>query len=231
MIDFASNIRPVGYPSSVTFFIICGLTLLTVIKYNFGKNIKEAFLSFFNYRQALRMFEERRESDRHAAILSFILFSLVVGIFISLIFPFFGVTMPLWGSQELSILFFSTITGLLYILKAYIWQALGVIFMAQALSKIYVYNMFLYNRNTGLMIFPLVAIIPYVAEGMIPYIVYSVIIVFILSYFFKLFRIFQIINDQNVSVFHFILYLCTLEILPLLLFIKGCKALSESVIM
>jgi hypothetical protein len=226
----AGDTRPAGYPSSVTLFITCGLVLLAIIRYNFGRNLRESFLSFFNYRQAQRMYEERRESDRHAAVLSNILFILVAGIFVSVVLPFFGAN-PLWGSYTLSILFFSLATGLLYILKSWIWQALGVVFMARHFSKMYIYNMFLYNRNIGLIIFPPVAVIPYIARTATPYLVYGVIIGVALSYLLKLWRIFQIIHAQNVSVFYFILYLCTLEILPLLLFIKGCKVLSENVVM
>ena len=226
---FATDSRPAGYPSSITLFLICGLALLAIIKYHFGKNLTEAFRSFFSYRQSLRLFEEHRESDRQATLLSNILFALVAGIFISVILPFFG-TSPLWGNYAWSILFFSFATGLLYILKAWIWQMLGVVFLIQSFSKVYIYNMFLYNRNTGLFIFPLVAIIPYVTAAIMPYVVYSVLVIVALSYLFKLWRIFQIILGQNVSVFYFILYLCTLEILPLLLFIKGCKTLGECMV-
>ncbi|MDR1155892.1 MAG: DUF4271 domain-containing protein [Bacteroidales bacterium] len=226
----ASDIKPVGYPSSVTLFITCGLVLLAVIKYNFGRNLRESFQSFFSYRQAQRMYEERRESDRQADILSHILSMLVAGIFVSVILPFFGAN-PLWGSYALSIPVFSLATGLLYTLKSWIWQALGIVFLARSFSRVYIYNMFLYNRNIGLMIFPLVAVIPYITRDAVPYFIYGVIVVFALSYLLKLGRIFQIIHAQNVPLFYFILYLCTLEILPLLLFIKGCKMLSENVFM
>jgi len=227
---FAGDERQVGYPSSVTLFIVCGLALFAIIKYNFGKNLLEAFQSLFNYRLNLRMFEERRESDRQAALLLNVLFSLVVGIFISLIFPFFGAT-PLWGSQVLSIVFFSVVALLLYVLKAQIWRVMGVVFMTQSFSKIYINSMFLHNQVIGFLLFPIVAIIPYIAEGVAPYAVYGVIAIFALFYLFKLFRIFQIIHDQNVSFFYFILYLCALEILPLLLFAKGCKMLIESIVL
>ena len=226
---FTTDSRSTGYPSSVTLFLICGLALLAVIKYQFGKNLTEAFRSFFSYRQSLRLFEERRESDRQATVLSNILFALVAGIFISVVLPFFGIS-PLWGNYAWSILFFSFATGLLYILKAWIWQMLGVVFLIQPFSKVYIYNMFLYNRNIGLFILPLVAIIPYVTAAIMPFAIYSVLVIVVLSYLFKLCRIFQIILGQNVSVFYFILYLCTLEILPLLLFVKGCKTLGECVI-
>jgi len=220
---------PIGYPSTITLFIICGIILLTSIKYNFGKNMKESFLAFINYRQSLRVFEERRDSDKQSGILSYILFSLVIGIFITMLFPFFG-TYPLWGNYSLSILFFSAVVGLIYILKACIWQLFGEIFIVQKFSKIYIFNMFLNNRIVGFVIFPLIAIFPYIAEIITPFIVYSVFAIIIISYFFKIWRIFNIINDQNVSFFYFILYLCTFEFLPLLLFVKGCKVLSESVI-
>jgi len=221
---FAAEARQVVYPSSVTFFIFCGLALLTVIKYRFGKNLLEALLSFFNYRQALRMYEERRESDSQATFLSNVLFAWITGIFISVALPFFGAS-PLWGNYTLSVLFLSAATGLLYLLKGLINHTLGVVFLAHDFSKMYIYNMFLYNRNTGMMIFPLVAVIPYVAWVITPYVVYGVIIVYSFSYLIRLWRTFQIIHGLNVSIFYFILYLCTLEILPLLLFLKGCKVL------
>ena len=223
---FSSETRKIDYPSSITVFIIFGLALLTIIKYHFGKNLLETIKSFFNYRQAMRMFEERRESDRQAAFLSNVLFVLISGIFISITIPLFGAVLP-WGNYTISILFFSGTVGWLYILKAWLWNVLGKVFVAHEFSKIYIYNMFLYNRNIGLMIFPLVAIIPYVTGEIAPYIVYSVFIAVVLSYLFKLLRIFQIIHGLNVSVFYFILYLCTLEILPLLLLIKCCKMLWE----
>ena len=221
---FLGETRQVVYPSSITLFIICGLALLTVIKYNFGKNMIEVVQSFFNYRQTMRVFEERRESDKQAVFLSNVLFILITGIFVSIALPFFGASL-LWENFAISILIFSAATGLLYILKACIWHGLGNIFMVQAFSKIYIYNMFLYNCNIGWLIFPLVAIIPYVPYEVAPYLIYSVIVAVVISYILKLLRIFQIIHGLNVSVFYFILYLCTLELLPLFLFIKCCKML------
>ena len=223
---FPNEPRPEGYPSSITLFLLCGLFLLAFIKYNFGKNLSGAFRSFYSYHYSQRMFEERRESDKQAIFLTNILFTLITGFFISVALPFFGAS-PLWDNYTLSILFFSLATGLLYLLKALIWKILGAIFMVQSLVVTYIYNMYIFNRNIGLVIFPLVALIPYVHGTITPYIVYSVIAVFVLSYILKIWRIFEIIHTQNVSMFYFLLYLCTLEILPLLLFIKSCKVLCE----
>jgi len=223
---FFNEARQIVNPSSVTFFIIFGWVLLTFLMYQFGKNLMEAFLSFFSYRRAVRKFEERRESDKQASFLSNVLFIWISGIFVTLALPFFGVD-PLWGSYTLSMLFFSTVIGLLYITKALLWNILGVIFMVQPFSKTYIFNMFLYNQNIGLIIFPLVTMIPYITGVLLSCIVFSVMMVFALSFIFKYLRIFQIIHGLNVPMLYFILYLCTLEILPLLVFLKGCKILWE----
>jgi len=223
---FVGTARQEGYPSSITLFIIFGLIFFAFIRYQFWRNLLETFHSAFSFSKSMRLFEERRETDRQAAIFSNILFSIVTGIFISLALPFWGAN-PLWESYALSILFFSFATGLLYFLKARVWQFLGVVFNVQVFSRLYIYNMLMYNRNIGLLIFLPVAIFPYITEAIAPCLVYGIIFIFIIYYLLRLFRIFQIILDQNVSVFYFILYLCTLEILPLLLFVKGCKILIE----
>ena len=223
---FVSTTRQKGYPSSVTLFILCGLILLTFIWHQFRRNLLDIFRSAFSLRKSMRLFEERRETDLQAATLSNILFTFVIGIFISLSLPFWGAKL-IWESYPLSILIFSFATGLIYFLKARIWQVLGVIFNVQVFSNLYIHNMFLYNRYTGLIIFPLVAMLPYISETSATVFMYCVISIFVLSYLLRLRRIFLIIHAQNVSVFYFILYLCTLEILPLLLFVKGYKVLSE----
>jgi hypothetical protein len=174
----------------------------------------------------MRLYDERRETDRQSTIFSNFLFAIVAGIFISLVLPFFE-AIPLWENYSLAILFFTFATGLLYFLKARIWQALGVVFHVQMFSRLYIYNMFLYNRSAGLVIFPLVAVIPYMTPAITPFLIFCVITVFISSYLLRLWRFFQIIHAQYISVFYFILYLCTLEILPLLLLIKSCKMLTD----
>ena len=214
--------------SSITLFIIVGLALLAVIRYNYGTSMRilQMLRSFIDYRLSVRMYEERRESDRQATIFSNILLMWMVGIFISVLLPFFG-SSPLWGSYTLSVLFFSTATGLVYLLKAGVWHILSVIFQTRDFSKAYIYNMFLFNQNISWIIFAPVAMIPYIEKQFAIYLIYSIFTVFVIAYLCKLWRIFLIIYNLNVSVLYFILYLCTLEILPLLLFVKGCKMLIE----
>ncbi len=225
-----SAMRPEGYPSAVTLFLMCALSLLAGIKFHFGENLRQAIKSFFNYQQARRMLVERRESDKQATLYSNILFSFVAGIFISLVLPFFGISLP-WDSYGLSIVSFSLAVGLLYMVKAGIWKTLGVVFVVQPFSREYVYSMFLYNCNLSLFIFPFVAAIPFVSGEVLPYLIFGAATILGIAYLLRIWRIFQIIHAQNAPVYYFILYLCTLEILPLLLFVKVCKVLNDCLVM
>ena len=223
---FVGEDRQGGFPSSVTILIIFGLVILAFIKYQFRRYMSDTFRSVFSFRRSMRLFEESRDTVWQAVFLSNFFFTYVTGIFISLSFPILGAK-PLWDNYTFSILFFSVATGLIYFLKARIWNILGVIFNVKMLSKLYIHNMFLYNRNTGFIIFPFVAILPYISENFAHVLLFCIIFIFVIFYLIRLFSIFQIIHDQNVSVFYFILYLCTLEILPVLILIKICKILSE----
>lgn len=225
---FPAEIRETSSTNMITVFLMGSLIFFTWIKYNFGKNLAQIIYSFFSFQQAHKLLKEHRESDKQAAFFSDILFVFNSGIFFSLLLSFFNVNL-LWDSYVLTILFFSMAVTLLYSLKAGIWKLLGSIFMLQTFSKEYVYNMFLYNRNIGLFIFPLLAVTPFAPRMLTPFLLYGAVTIFCIAYLLRIFRIFQIINTQNVSIFYFILYLCTLEILPLLLFVKVCKILSESV--
>ncbi len=217
--------RTESYPSTVTLFLLGSLILFTWIKFHFGRSIVLAFQSFFNYQQACRAFDERRESDKQAAIYTNILAYICAGTFITLVLPFFG-GVALWNSYSLSILFFTLCVAIIFAIKAMVWKTFGIIFLAESFSQEYVYNMYLYNRNAGTFILPAVIAIPFVPYEIVPVLIYAVIAIICVSYLAKMFRNFQIIRARNVSALYFILYLCTLEILPLLLFVKACKVLS-----
>jgi hypothetical protein len=225
-VRFGGENRPTGYPSVITVFLIGAFIFFAWIRFHFGICVSRIVQSFFNYRQACRIFGERREVDRQASFFTNILFIYVSGIFLALYLPF-----RLWNSYSLSVLLFAVTISMVYALKSGIWKTLGNIFMVQPFSREYVYHLHLFNNITGLFILPFVAAIPFTGPDIALYLEYTVIFIFCVSYLLRICRIFQIIRTQNVSIFYFILYLCALEILPLLLLVKTCKILNAHIVM
>lgn len=223
---FGGENRPTGYPSVITVFLMGAFIFFAWIRFHFGKCVDRIIQSYFNYQQACRIFGERREVDRQASFFTNILFGFVSGIFLALYLPF----RP-WNSYCLAVLLFAITISTVYALKSGIWKTLGNIFMIQPFSREYVYHLHLFNNTTGLFILPFVSAIPFTGMDVALYLEYTVIFIFCVSYLLRICRIFQIIRTQNVSIFYFILYLCTLEVLPLLLLIKTCKVLNDHIVM
>ncbi|MDR1672998.1 MAG: DUF4271 domain-containing protein [Bacteroidales bacterium] len=220
----ATTARPDKYPdASVTLSLMAALLLFTWFKYRFGRNLRWSFLAFFNYRQSCRMQEESRESDRRAALCANLFCCLVAGIFITLLLSVFG--REQWESKSLSIVVFSVAVAVTIRVNVFLWTVIGHIFLFQSVARDYAYNVLLCSRVTGIVIFPFVLLIPFVAGWFAHIPVYAALAVAGGIYLLRLFRFFQIIHAKKVPAFYFILYLCTLEILPFCLLAKACKFL------
>jgi hypothetical protein len=80
----------------------------------------------------------------------------------------------------------------------------------------------------GIVLFPIVIMAKYLPYKLVPFILTLGIIVVAIAFLLKSFRAYQIIIRRDILLFYLILYLCTLEILPLLLGYKFVTALIQS---
>ena len=119
---------------------------------------------------------------------------------------------------------FSVIVGvmLFFIIKIGVILLLGSIFRVQDIAKLGVFFSFLFDRAFGLFLFPLVMVLYFFAFNITPLVTLIVSIVFVVQLLLKLFWLWKIgVNSFGISHFYIFLYLCTLEISPLLLLGKG----------
>lgn len=111
------------------------------------------------------------------------------------------------------------ITGI-YVSKFIILKVLGSVFNIANEMGEYITNIFVFNEIFGLVILPLLILIAYSSFFDILFIDVAIVI-FILFYLYRLLRG-VLIGTKNLkfSKFYLFLYLCTLEILPLMVLIK-----------
>jgi hypothetical protein len=123
-----------------------------------------------------------------------------------------------WYSQVFICIGFLTAV---YLVKYFSLMAGGWIFSAHELVNNYSFLVFFVNKITGLLLLPVVVILWLGSTVVHPVVV---VVAFILISFLYLYRYFLILpmvrNKSGVSPFHFFLYLCTFEILPILLLVK-----------
>ena len=113
-----------------------------------------------------------------------------------------------------------------WLVKSLMVQVLSWMFSTGEHSRDLLMNMHLYNLFTGLVLLPLLPLMAY-AQPLVFF--YISLIIIGLIYFFRFLRLgFVGIRFEKFSVFHLILYLCTLEILPLIVL---AKILSRNMIL
>jgi hypothetical protein len=114
------------------------------------------------------------------------------------------------------------------LLRVAILRLTGSLFLVRPLFAEYIHNTFVVNKALGILLFPIIIMIQYMPYKVVPVIMVLGIIVFVIAFLLKTFRAYQIIIRRDILLFYLILYLCTLEILPLLLGYKFVTSLIQS---
>ena len=107
-----------------------------------------------------------------------------------------------------------------YTLKTIVCKFLGYVFLVQDEFDEYLHNVNLFNKNIGLILFPVVVLYPFINDSIKPVILYSGLFFAAGLFILRLHRGFQIIMKKGISFFYLILYLCAIEILPILILLK-----------
>lgn len=222
------NARKDGYPPASVILILLGMAIFfTSIRYHFGRNLYTIIRAFFSYYWRKRIQTEKKERDRQAIFYANLFSFLVTGIVFSFLISKTSVGLP-FNSYGIAMILFTLASVLLLFFNISIWQVFGNIFLINPVVKEYIYNLYLCNAMQGIVIFPLTICIPFINNNL-PFIL-TIVGLFVLIYIFRFFRFFQIIHTKKLPVFYFILYLCSLEILPFIVLIKSCMSFIHYVV-
>ena len=121
---------------------------------------------------------------------------------------------------------FYFIAGMLF-LRFIVSHTVGHVFRKQHEFQEYLHQILLIYKNLGVYFIPLVLGISYIHEDLRVYLIYLGFILLFASVVLRLIRGLKLLMKQDVLILYLILYLCTLEILPLLIF---CRFFSLSIL-
>jgi hypothetical protein len=112
--------------------------------------------------------------------------------------------------------------ALFFILKIGLILLLGSVLRVKDIARLGVFFSFLFDRALGFFLFPLVIVLYFFAFNISSFVWLLVAVVFMVLLLLKVFWLWKIgTNAFGLSHFYIFLYLCTLEISPLLLLGKG----------
>jgi hypothetical protein len=167
----------------------------------------------FAQRYANQYLREENAFTERVNLITFLLMAINFTLVISKLLSFVD-----WGSISVTLIF----VMLFFLMKIIILQFLGFVFKTKDLSKLTIFFSFLFDRTLGFVLFPLVIMLYFFSFEISSAVIVISFICFLLLLSFKLFWLWKIgTNSFGLSRFYIFLYLCTLEIFPLLLLAKG----------
>lgn len=201
------------------FYLLIGLVLfVAVIKQLFPKYFGSLFSLLFaaSFRQ-----KQRREQLMQQALPSLlmnIVFILVGGTFIALLANnYHWLNISFWWLALYSI----TILALVYIFKYIVIQFTGWVFNAIESASTYSFIVFLINKVIGILLLPLLLLLAF-SQGQTWNVIVtlSACLVILLLIFRYIISLNIIRGTLNISAIHFFIYLCAIEIMPILIIYK-----------
>ncbi|MFW6225016.1 MAG: DUF4271 domain-containing protein [Bacteroidota bacterium] len=196
--------------------LIISLVIFITTRLFYNKYIKNIRKSTYNFNIAERTFRETNIIAKRAWFFLNLVFILNMGLFAYELCIFSDVNLRDIWHPVYWMLLFSLCIFIIYFTKYIACHITGFLFNRQKLFSEYLFNIFLYNKNTGIFLFPVIIAIPYVPEHIKRVLIIIGLVIIVWFLFWRLIRSLQLVINKKVSFFYLILYLCILEILPLL---------------
>jgi hypothetical protein len=205
--------NPIFNQDIIVVLLTFSFLLIALLRSSYWKHAKLLFMGVFAQRYANQYLREENAFTERVSFITFLLMSVNISVIILKLIPAISLLET-----------FTLIAGvmLFFVAKIGLMLLLGNIFRLKDIAKLGVFFSFLFDRALGFFLFPLVVFLYFFSFDITPFIMGIVAVVFMSLLFLKLFWLWKIgTNSFGLSHFYIFLYLCTLEISPLLLLGKG----------
>ena len=198
-----------------TFFILIlvSFLLISLIKGVYWKHAKLFFMGVLAQRYANQYLREENAFTERVNLLTFLL----------MVINFTLIITKLQAIINLgSICLLLSLVGAFFLIKILLIKIFGLLFKVKDLAKLAVFFSLLFDKTLGFLLFPLVLLIYFFSFDISSAILVVSLFLFTTLLILKLFWLWKIgINSFGLSRVYIFLYICILEIFPLLLLGKG----------
>ena len=183
--------------------------LIAVLKSFYWKHAKLLFMGIFAQRYVNQYLREENAFTERVNFITFLLMSINISLIIIKLIP---------NTSVLEMFSVITAVMLFFIVKIGLILLLGSVLRVKDIAKLGIFFSFLFDRALGFFLFPLVIVLYFFAFNITAFVMLIIAIVFIVLFLLKLFWLWKIgTNSFGLSHFYIFLYLCALEISPILL--------------
>lgn len=205
-------------PAWVLVFVFFLFVAIGIVRLLFPADFAMIVMAFYNERTLQQVSKEDNMLTSWPYIFLYLIFSLALGLFILLIESSFSHLEVLNGENYLRT---TLLVAVLFVVKILLIRFISLVFQLERLVREYVAVLYLVYFNSMLVLMPLLLVVTFAPASYFKFvlILFSVIasILFIYRFLRTAFRLF---GNLRFSVFYLILYLCALEVAPILILVK-----------
>lgn len=201
---------------------LISLALISILLYTRAvrsNNWNLVIRSAFSSRATQQLIREENFMDNTFSGLLVLTFFFSFALLIFNVNEFFEVTKVTYGLLTFTIILVSTFA--IYLTKVVGLYLVQYLFEANEMYEEYLIGLFNINVLYGLILIPINLLFIYAIGISKPHLIYSAIILGGMTLLFRYIRVIEMARRWNMKWHNIILYLCTLEILPIILMIKA----------
>ncbi len=203
----------------IVYVFLVIVLLYVLIKNIYNKTLSIVFQAYWNDRAISQFTRDDNFFKLRNTLLYFVLFAMVYGLLIKYMLNNFGVEIKTKDSDEY--LFITAAAVLFYIAKFILMKFAGYVFSIQKLMSGYLSIISISNFIYSIFIIPFLILYYYVPSEYEGLVFYLILILFCFNTIYKYLRTGSfILNNFQFPKFYLFLYLCSLEIMPLLIIYK-----------
>ncbi|MBR5167945.1 MAG: DUF4271 domain-containing protein [Salinivirgaceae bacterium] len=210
--NFSVN-RNVGETDWMIGVIIASFVLFIWARMIYGKFIGMVMQSVMSAFTARRVYSETNAVRNRIYFILNIIFYINTSLLLCQSFEFYGFKV----FDDSSFMHFLVCFGAIvvfFLLRTIVLKTIDFLFETKAFGE-YNFTIYLFNKAFGLLVLPVVTVIPFVPSFVAEKLIWAGFALLALSYLLTLFRGLRICLKNRVSIFYLFFYLCALEILPI----------------
>jgi hypothetical protein len=212
-------IRPEIIPAWYFYSVLSIVFLIAFIRTFYYKFVIEYFSSSVSYQLSLKVLNDAGIIRKRLGLLLNLVYLLSGGLYLYTILNYFD--LHPFGFSGLGLLFLSILSLLmLELFRVLVAGLVAFFFDRKILFKDFMFHFFIYNKILGLVLVPFIFSIPYLHGILQDVVVYVSLMLTLSVYLVRLLRITIFVIKNVVLLFYLFLYLCVLEILPVLILIR-----------
>jgi len=216
---YSTDITRESIPDWYFIAILIVLSAFASARIFYGKFLHSVWVSSYSFQLAGKTYKDRGIVQRRFEIGLDLMYLVNASLFVYLLNSYFDPGIIEIEGAWVVLMSFAVLTTLIF-LRILTMRLISLIFLQSDLFLGFLYHYFIFSKVTGMVLLPFILAIPYTHGKIHEVLIFTGISLIFIIQIIRLFRVFIYVIKNVVLLYYLILYLCILEILPLLVIIK-----------